>query len=267
MVPVTIRSEGAARPTLPGPVAVVLGGGGSLGARQVGGLLAIREAGIAPDLLVGSSVGALNAALVALDPDRGAQRLAELWLTIKREDIFVPVRPPGSRRATVFDPSGLRALVESVVEGATFADTRVLLGIVVTDPKTLAPVVLHEGPLAQALMASTAIPLLFPPVRVGRHRYVDGGYSSPMPVRAALQRGARTVLTLAAGGVPRVFWDPPGRNLVASGTVVPLVDTVIRERRPGDFLDFRNSAALIASGREQALEVLDRSRWARSRDA
>lgn len=242
----------SARFFLPPPVAVVLGGGGSLGARQVGGLLAIHEAGIVPDLLVGTSVGGLNAALVALDPEGGARRLTELWGRIRREDIFLPAARPGA----AFDPAGLRAIVESVVGDAQFADTQVPLGIVVTDPVTLAAVVLHEGLLAPALMASAAIPLLFPPVRIAGRVYVDGGYSSPMPVNAALRRGARTVLTLAAGGVPRVFWDPPGRNLVASGTVIPLVAAALHRRRPGDFMDFRQTAERIASGREQASGVL-----------
>lgn len=209
-----------------------------------------------PDLLVGTSVGALNAALVALDPENGATRLAALWAGLRAGDVFVRSR---GRRVPVFDQSGLRDLVGSVVGDARFEDTRIPLGVVVTDVRTLSPAVLHRGPLVPALLASSAIPLLFPAVEIDGRRCVDGGYTSPMPVGAALRRGARTVLTLAAAGLPRLVWDPPGRGLVRSGTVIPLVESGLRERRPGDFLEFARTADLVESGRLAAVAALRRA--------
>ncbi len=178
-------------------------GGGPLGALQVGALLALFEHGIEPDVVVGSSVGALNAAMIAFDPSPdGARTLERIWRNLRDEDLF-----PGPGRAAwarwllpgdrVFDNSGLAALIERELwPGATFEDAILPLGIVTTALDTGEEVVFRSGPVREPLLASCALPSIFPPVRIGDRLYIDGGVADNVPIGPAVDLGATTVYVM-----------------------------------------------------------------------
>jgi NTE family protein len=169
--------------TLEKPVAFVLGGGGSLGAMQVGMLEALAEHAIVPDLVVGTSVGAINGAVLAADPQGAAHRLAHSWSRLDPSRVFPrsiigPLRALRERHIQLVSESGLaKILSENLPSGATFDDLAVPLRVVTTDAATGEALVISSGPLVPALLASAAIPGIFPPVeRDGRFLY-DGGPS------------------------------------------------------------------------------------------
>src|SRR3954447_2952296 len=189
-------------PARPVRDAFVLSGGGSLGAAQVGALQALFEAGIVPDVTIGCSVGALNAAFVALDPT--ADRMGELeqvWRALSRATIFpsgrftVATRLAG-RSDHLYSPEGLRALIQSCVTVTDLADTKIPVHVVTTDLRTGEAVWWSQGDPVDVLLASTCLPGIFPPVPLGGSVHVDGGVSCPVPTQHALDIGARRVWVL-----------------------------------------------------------------------
>ena len=183
--------------------AFVFAGGGSLGAVQVGMLTALTEAGLKPDLIVGSSVGALNAGFFAGDPTaEGVAKLAAIWRSLRRRDIFrVSLRGAlgmlGSSEA-VFDPGGLRRLIEGSLSYANLEDAPTPIHVVAT---SLAgeTVRLSSGPAVQAIMASAAIPAVFPTVEIGEARLMDGAVSGNTPILTAVELGADRLIVLPTG--------------------------------------------------------------------
>jgi NTE family protein len=186
-------------------VAFVLSGGGSLGAIQVGMLQALFDEGIRPDLLVGTSAGAVNAAWVAGHPhSEGAKELAAIWCGLRRKDIFPLSAWAGAlglfgRTNHVIANSGLRALIERHIPYERLEDASIPIHVVATDLKTGHAVVLSSGPAVPALLASTAIPGVFPPVTIGRRELVDGGVADLTPIAAAIAQGATQVYVLPIG--------------------------------------------------------------------
>jgi NTE family protein len=189
---------------LPRPVGFVLGGGGSLGAAQVGMLTALTEHDVVADLVVGTSVGALNGAVVALDPRGAAGRLRDVWQTMTRRQVFpggplAQARTLRAGRTHLFPNSGLAAVIRAALPGdATFADLAVPFGAVTMDVATAGPHVLTDGPLLPALLASAAIPGIFPAVTVDGHQLYDGGVVANVPLIQALAMGARSLVVLDA---------------------------------------------------------------------
>jgi NTE family protein len=186
---------------LPHPVGFVLGGGGSLGAGQAGMLSALRDAGIDPDVVVGTSVGSLNGAIVAADPARAADVLGDLWSRTTREMIFPgrgwrQIKTLRDAKTFLYSNDGLLDFLRRELPVDTFAELQLPFGAVATDAETAEPVVITSGLLASALLASTAIPAVFPPVwRNGRTLY-DGGLVANVPMRQALDLGARSLVVL-----------------------------------------------------------------------
>ena len=187
--------------------ALVLPGGASLGAVQVGMTEALYEAGIRPDLIVGSSAGALNGAWLAAHPGPdGVAELRELWLTVRRREIFPfsPIRIMlglfGHRDHVV----SAKALTGWLAKRAPFSrleHANVPLHVMATDLATGAPVMLSSGDALGALLASTAIPGIFPPVQLGGRLLVDGGIAADTPISQAVQLGADTVYVLPTVGI------------------------------------------------------------------
>jgi len=186
-------------------VAFVLSGGGSMGAMQVGMLQALFEAGIQPDLVVGTSAGAVNAAWIAGRPDSdGVNELARIWLGLRRQHIF-PLSPWAGacgllgRPNHVISNAGLRSLLERHLPYDRLEDSAIPVHVLATDLKTGHAVVLSAGPAIPALLASTAIPGVFPPVTIGRRELVDGGVADMTPIAAAVAQGATHVYVLPVG--------------------------------------------------------------------
>lgn len=188
---------------LPRPIAYVLGGGGAYGAIQVGQLRALARTDLRPDFVVGTSVGSLNATIVAETPEIAADRLAAFWVIVNRDTIFgsVPTMMVNlaSLRPALADPRPLRNLLETSTASRDFSDLQLPLTAVAADTATGHHVAIQEGDLISALMASTAIPGIFPPVdREGRH-LIDGGVLANVPISIAAEQGAQTIVVLDCG--------------------------------------------------------------------
>lgn len=199
--------------------AFVLAGGGSFGAVQVGMLHSLAARGIEADIVVGSSVGSLNGAYYAGNPSQeGVERLAAIWRSLRRRDVF----PFGwrtiagflYRRDYLVSADGLRALVDDNLPYRNLEDARLPIHIVATNMLTGATVILSEGSAAQAIVASAAIPVVFPPVRFGNLYLVDGAVSSNTAVKVAVAKGARRLIVLPTGYACAL--DKPPAGAVAS---------------------------------------------------
>lgn len=186
--------------------AFVLTGGGSLGVVQAGMLAALHDHGIEPDLLVGTSAGALNAAHLAGAGTTG-DRIASLellWQQVRRRDMFV-AQPRRWLAATIgtapslFTDAPLRALVERHLGFDRLEDARLPVHVVATDLVTGVGVALSEGPAVSAVLASAAVPGLLPPVRRQGRTLVDGGVGEFDALRHAEAWGAQDIYLLPAG--------------------------------------------------------------------
>jgi NTE family protein len=195
--------------------AFVLAGGGSLGAAQVGMLRALVESGINADLVVGTSVGAINAAYFAGDPTTdGIARLAALWSGLKRTDIL-PLSWRGlfgflRRRDHLVPSDGLRRLLDLHLPYSNLEDAALPVHVVATDILSGEAVVLSRGPATQAVLASSAIPAAFAPVQINGRLLCDGAIASNTPVRVAAARGARRLIVLPTGSASRLKCPPNG---------------------------------------------------------
>jgi NTE family protein len=184
--------------------ALVFAGGGSFGAVQVGMLRALVAHGVKPDMVVGSSVGAMNGAYYAGAPNQeGVARLAAIWRSLRRRDVF-PVTPQAllgflRRRDFLLGSHGLYRLVHEHLPYRNLQDAKVPLHVVATDLLSGASVVLSEGEAATAIVASTAIPAAFAPVKCNGRYLADGAIASCTPVRVAVAQGATRLIVLPTG--------------------------------------------------------------------
>lgn len=185
--------------------AFVLAGGGSLGAIEVGMLRALVAHGLRPDLVVGSSVGAINSVFFAADPTaEGVRRLESIWRGLRRQDVF-PVGVAGvargllGRQGHMLSPAALTRLLGDHLPVANLEQTAIPVCVIATDVLRGAEVRLRAGPALSALLASTAIPGLFPPVRIGDRLLVDGAVANHTPISTAIALGATRVVVLPAG--------------------------------------------------------------------
>ncbi|UXA08985.1 patatin-like phospholipase family protein [Mycobacterium sp. SMC-2] len=187
------------------PTAFVLSGGASLGAIHVGMLLALADEGERPDLIVGTSVGAVNGGWIASRPDiAGIRGLADLWASLSRKDIF-PAHPVAGalgmlgRRSHLVPNVGLRRLLADKLEFARLEDAPIPLHVVATDVIAGDDVLLSSGDAVDAIAASAAIPGVFPPVRIDGRDLMDGGVVNNTPVSHAVALGADRVWVLPTG--------------------------------------------------------------------
>ncbi len=190
-----------------GPVAFVLGGGGLLGAHEVGMLRALLEAGIVPDLVVGTSVGAINGVVVAEDPTTGAvQRLADLWLDLDSTDlfggsVFGRLSTLARTRTSLHTEQPLRDALTSHLTARTFEELHVPFQCVAANVERAAEHWFSRGPLIEAVLASCAVPGLLPPVQLDGQTYLDGGLVHSIPVGRAVALGATTLYVLQVGRI------------------------------------------------------------------
>ncbi|HTS97451.1 MAG TPA: patatin-like phospholipase family protein [Streptosporangiaceae bacterium] len=193
--------------------AFVLGGGGVLGAHEIGMLRALSEAGIRPDVVVGTSVGAINGAFVAADPAGAAERLGRLW---RGEGLAQAFSETLWGRAVRLARSGthlhsiepLRHLLEDQLPGADFADLVLPFHCVAASIERARPRWFSSGPVVPAVLASCAVPGLLPPVEFDGEHFFDGGLVHSIPVGRAVALGARTVYVLHVGRIERPLAVP-----------------------------------------------------------
>ncbi|HYZ91836.1 MAG TPA: patatin-like phospholipase family protein [Actinomycetota bacterium] len=227
--------------------AFVLSGGGNLGAGQVGAVLALLERGIQPDLLVGTSAGAINAAYLAGDPGlEGARRLADIWTSVRTRDVFrLPMKPwhllAHLRSEALYHSDGLRRLLEGALPFGNIEDAPLQLRIVATDFETGGAVAFHSGSIVDAVLASSALPGLFPPVEVGGRLYVDGGIADNVPISPAVGAGAKEIYVVRTG-----FDCPvgPGR-LQALDVLWRSIGLLLNRALADDVRRFRHAARIV----------------------
>lgn len=183
-------------------VAFVFPAGGSTGAVQVGVLQALAQRGIRPDVVVGCSVGALNATFFALDPTAAqAARLSSIWESISRTDVFGAGRARtlariAMRQDHIYAPEPLRNLIRRFCPLTDLAGARIPVNVVSTDLDMGLARWWTTGPAADILYASACLPGLLPPIVLDGHRHVDGGVLEPVPVGRAVDLDAETVYLL-----------------------------------------------------------------------
>jgi NTE family protein len=189
---------------LPRPVAFVLGGGGSWGALQLGMLQALAHTDIRPDLVVGTSVGSLNGAILAADPDAAIGRLEALWPTVTRTAVFPGgvlrgLRTLSTSRAWIFDNEPLTDYLTATLPATTFEELALPFVAVATDFESGTIAELDAGDLRSALLASSAIPGVYPWVERDGRRLVDGALVANIPMLVAVRRGAKSLVVLDCG--------------------------------------------------------------------
>jgi NTE family protein len=195
--------------------AFVLGGGGLLGAVEVGMIQALLERNIRPDLVLGTSVGALNGLLVAADPGPDVVgRLDELWRSAAESSAVYgdgPLRQARRALATgthLHSPDPLRERLRHQFGETTFADLPVEFQCCAASIERAAEHWFTSGPVVDAVVASAAVPGLLPPARVGNEHFLDGGIVNSIPVGRAVELGATRVFVLQVGRVDRPLTVP-----------------------------------------------------------
>ncbi|MGN6575299.1 MAG: patatin-like phospholipase family protein [Nocardioides sp.] len=228
--------------------AFVLSGGGSLGAVQVGMLAALADHGVRPDLLVGTSAGALNAAFVAgHGADRsGIDALARVWgglrgRSVFRFDVRRAVGALAGRRSAVCDDRGMRDLLHRHLRFTDLRDSPIPLVVVATDLLSGQEVALSEGDASLAVLASCAIPGVFPAVDFQGSTLVDGGLANNTAVSQAVAAGADTVYVLPSG-YSCALPQPPRTPL---GTALHAVTILMHQRLVADVAYYEDKVKLV----------------------
>jgi NTE family protein len=198
--------------------AFVLGGGGVLGATQVGMLRALLEAGIRPGMVLGTSVGAVNGAMVAADPSvAGVSRLADLWRSMADIGIFAGTllaraTTLARHRTYLYSAAPFRRQLREHLP-PTFAELSVPFQCVAASIELAGARWFSSDDLPEAVLASSAVPGLLPPVQIGDEHFLDGGLVHSIPIGRALTLGAEEVYVLHVGRIeqplapPRSLWD------------------------------------------------------------
>jgi len=250
-----------APPPRPPRIGLALGGGAARGFAHIGVIQALEDSGIRPDLVVGTSAGSLVAALYASGKS-GAElgKLADAMDESAITDWAFPGR--GLIRG-----EALARFVREHTGGKPIEQLALPLGIVATDLDSGAPILFQRGDPGIAVRASSAVPAVFQPVRIGSREYVDGGLVSPVPVRFARQMGAELVIAVDISAVPD--GAPTGdalRMLLQTFAIMGRsinqfelrdADVVLRPKLPGvSGADFAGRRRTILAGREIALAQL-----------
>ena len=194
--------------------AFVLGGGGLLGASEVGMLRALVERGVEADLVLGTSVGAINGAIFAADPTLGAvAELTEVWSDLAGSGLYAgsTLRRVGHfarTRTHAHSSAPLRAMLHARHGDIRIEELAVPFQCVAASIERAAEHWFSDGPLVDAVLASSAVPGVFPPVEIAGEHFLDGGLVNSIPVGRALGLGARTVYVLQVGRVERPL-EPP----------------------------------------------------------
>ncbi len=266
----------------PERTAFVLAGGGSRGAVQVGMLEELIRRGIRADCVFGASVGAINGSAYAGDPTLdGVERMATVWRGVRGTDIF----PRGTfdgpwaffqKRAAVHANTGLRAIIEAGIDYEDLQDATIPIEVVTTSLTDGRERWITRGPAVEAILASSAIPSIFPPVTIDGDVLIDGGVVNNVPISRALSAGCDRIYVLLCG--PLHYHPKPPRRpaeAVLTAFFVAVQARFVRELAllppgvevivfsgggdpSGQYRDFSATAALIEEGRAEVADVLER---------
>jgi NTE family protein len=248
-------------PPRPPRIGLALGGGAARGFAHIGVIQVLEENGIRPDLVVGTSAGSLVATLYASGKNGVAlNQLADGMDETAFTDWSFPGR--GLLRG-----EALARYVRDQTGGRMIEQMKLPLGIVATDLDNGQPILFQVGDAGMAVRASSAVPAVFQPVRIGTREYVDGGLVSPVPVRFARQMGAEIVIAVDISAAPE--GNPTGdpmRMLLQTFAIMGRsinsfelreADVVLRPKLPGvGGADFAQRKRSIQAGRDAALAQL-----------
>jgi len=253
------------RPLRPPRVGLALGGGAARGFAHIGVIQALEEAGVVPDLVVGTSAGSLVAALYAAG--RTGNELAALAASMD-ESALTDWSFPGRG---LIRGEALARYVREQTAGRAIEQMKLPLGIVATDLDSGAPILFRRGDTGAAVRASSAVPAVFMPVRIGSREYVDGGLVSPVPVRFAREMGAEVVVAVDISQAPE--GNPTGdplkmllQTFVIMGRSINHfelreADVVVRPALAGvSGADFSARARAVQAGRAAAQAMMPRLR-------
>ena len=182
--------------------ALVLSGGGALGALQAGFLRALIRTDFRPSLIIGTSAGAVNGAFLAFNPDEdGVDELMDIWRSLRDRSLFLfnPLRVAYqvmSKRLCLLNTDLLELLIKDHTLQDDFAATKIPLCITTTNLTAGRKEVIHEGPISKALLASTALPGIFCPVEIDGDLHVDGGVLENLDLETAIDLGASEILAI-----------------------------------------------------------------------
>jgi NTE family protein len=262
--------------------AFVLAGGGSRGAVQVGMLEELIRRGIRADRVYGASVGAINGGAYAGNPTlEGIEKMAEIWRQVKGTDIFPRGALDGpwawfQKRPAVHANTGLRAIIEAGISFETLDETVIPLEVVATSLTDGRERWIGHGDAVEAILASSAIPSIFPPVTIDGDVLIDGGVVNNVPISRALAAGCTRIYVLLCGPLhyhPRQPRRPAEAALTALFVAIharfvrelsllpPGVEVVVFSgggEPSSQYRDFSGTAAMIEEGRAEVADVLDR---------
>lgn len=229
---------------------LVLGGGGVKGLTHVGAWRALQDAGVVVSEIVGVSIGALVGACIA--GGQGWPELSAAALALKKADIVLLNRWSlllnGIRQPSIFQSEALRLYIESVLPVQRFEDLLLPLNVNAVDLESGDVAWFGAGartdvPLQEAVYASCALPLFYPPAQIGDNVYVDGGVVDPLPIARAAERGAELIIAVDAGaGKVRDSLDTVQKGLVA---IHHRVTEIVGWRHKQQLLDSWNGPPLI----------------------
>jgi NTE family protein len=242
----------------------------------------LSEHGFVPDRIYGSSVGAVNGVAFAGDPTRsGVERMTEIWNRLRRDDVYPQGRLHGpwlylQQRDSVYPNTGLRKVIEDGVDFERLEDAAVPVEVVATSLTDGQERWFTYGPALEAVLASTAVPAIFPPVEIEGERFIDGGVVNNVPITRAINAGATRIVVLLCGP-PAYAPVSPRRPVEAMfnalmisvharfvrdvGQLPAGVEVIVCSGSPSgfrDFDDFSSTQELIALGRAEASEVVSR---------
>jgi NTE family protein len=251
------------KPTRPPRIGLALGGGAARGFAHIGVIQVLEENGIHPDLVAGTSAGSLVAALYA--SGMNGQQLAALASSMD-ESAITDWELPGWNRGLIRGQA-LADYVREATGHIPLEKMKIPLGIVATDLDSGKGILFQRGDVGTAVRASSAVPAVFEPVRIGSHEYVDGGLSSPVPVRAAREMGADVVIAVDISQLPDgALTDNSLRMLLQTFSIMGRsinelelkdADVVVRPHLKGVAgTDFTVRRKNIEAGREAALALL-----------
>jgi NTE family protein len=204
-----LLSRWTRRKRRPGPVAFVLSGGGNLGALQIGMLRALAERDLRPDLILGCSVGAINGAALAEDPTlAGVARMERLWRELDGAELMPGGLLPGAvalarKGEAIHGNEGLRRALETHVRARRFEDLVIPFQCVATDVLGVRETWFASGSLIDPILASCAIPAVYPAVEIDGVRYLDGAIVDEVPMARAVELGAHTLYVLQVSAFSR----------------------------------------------------------------
>ena len=200
--------------------AFVLGGGGVWGAAEVGMIRALTESSIEPDLILGTSIGALNGAVMADYPGfEGVEKLVSFWKRAASTDLFesgllARAKRVASLKAAIHETYEMRRIIEEAIHPETmFEDLPIPFQCVAASVEKFAEHWFDSGPVVDALLASAAVPALFPPVEIDGEHFYDGGLVDSVPLGRAIELGADVVYVLQVGRIesplrpPERLWE------------------------------------------------------------